>query len=109
MKTIAKSTIKNYAEAIVVHVEHGGHPTIFEYDGAVYFDANSSIGGRHELACNDPDNCEILVDEEVIHDAMTDLQLEACDELSDAEEDMLLDKIAELTAEALMDASYSVI
>lgn len=109
MKTVAKSTLENYAEELMVSIEHGGHPSIFEYDDAVYFDSNASVHGQHEFMYNEREKCEILVDEEVLHDAMCELQYEAYDELSAKKEAKLLAKIAELIAKALVRESYTVV
>lgn len=109
MKTVAKSTLKNYAEELMVSIEHGGHPSIFEYEGAVYLDPNASVHGQHEFMYNEREKCEILVDEEVLHEAMCDLQYEAYDELSDEEEMKLLDKIAELISETLAKEGYTIV
>lgn len=109
MKTVAKSTLINYAEELMVSIKHGGHPSIFEYDGAVYFDSNASVHGQHELMYNEREKCEILVDEEVLHDAMCELQYETYDELSAKKEAKLLAKIVELITKMLVRESYTVV
>lgn len=109
MKTVAKSTLINYAEELMVSIKHGGHPSIFEYDGAVHFDSNASVHGQHELMYNEREKCEILVDEEVLHDAMCELQYETYDELSAKKEAKLLAKIVELITKMLVRESYTVV